>query len=58
MSTLGILYRVGSKEGEESQGLRAALRADPNFSPLIAFVFMLFHPHHPALLCGLGHPEG
>ena len=42
VSTLGILYRVGSKEGEESQGLRAALRADPNFSPLIAFVFMLF----------------
>ncbi len=42
VSTLGILYRVGTNEGEESQGLRAALRADPNFSPLVAFVFMLF----------------
>jgi ferrous iron transport protein B len=42
VSTLGILYRVGTKEGEKSQGLRAALRADPTFSPLLAFVFMLF----------------
>lgn len=42
VSTLGILYRVGKEETEESQGLRMALQKDPHFNPLVAFVFMLF----------------
>jgi ferrous iron transport protein B len=42
VSTLGILYRVGTEESEESEGLREALRADGNLNPLIAFVMMLF----------------
>lgn len=39
VSTLGILYRVGSGD---SGTLQAALRADPGFSPLTAFALMLF----------------
>jgi ferrous iron transport protein B len=42
VSTLGILYRVGAEETEESEGLRDALRQDPDMNPLSAFVFMLF----------------
>lgn len=42
VSTLGILYSVGTEETEESESLRDALRADPNFNPLVAFVLMLF----------------
>jgi ferrous iron transport protein B len=42
VSTLGILYRVGTEETEESEGLRDAIRGDPDMSPLSAFVFMLF----------------
>jgi ferrous iron transport protein B len=42
VSTLGILYGVGTEEDEKSLSLRDALRADPHFNPLIAFVFMLF----------------
>ncbi|GHT94147.1 ferrous iron transport protein B [Spirochaetia bacterium] len=42
VSTLGILYRVGTEETEESEGLRDAIRQDPNMNPLSAFVFMLF----------------
>ncbi len=42
VSTLGILYKVGVDETEESEGLRAALASDPSFNPLIAFVLMLF----------------
>jgi ferrous iron transport protein B len=42
VSTLGILYRVGTEETEESEGLRDAIRQDPNINPLSAFVFMLF----------------
>lgn len=42
VSTLGILYRVGSDENEESQGLRDALRADPHWTPVLALVMMLF----------------
>ncbi|HRZ90487.1 MAG TPA: nucleoside recognition domain-containing protein, partial [Spirochaetia bacterium] len=42
VSTLGILYRTGLEETEESGSLREALRADPLFSPLTAFVLMLF----------------
>jgi ferrous iron transport protein B len=42
VSTLGILYRVGDEETEESEPLREALRNDRSFTPLIAFVLMLF----------------
>jgi ferrous iron transport protein B len=42
VSTLGILYRVGAEETEESEGLRKAIRQDPEMSPLSALVFMLF----------------
>jgi ferrous iron transport protein B len=42
VSTLGILYRVGDGETEKSASLRGALRADPTFTPLVAFVLMLF----------------
>ncbi len=42
VSTLGVLYKVRGGEGAGSSGLRAALAADPVFSPLVAFVLMLF----------------
>jgi ferrous iron transport protein B len=42
VSTLGILYRVGTEEDEESEGLRDAITQDPNMRPLVALVFMLF----------------
>jgi ferrous iron transport protein B len=42
VSTLGILYRVGTEEDERSISLRDALRADTQFTPLVAFVLMLF----------------
>ncbi|MBL8965818.1 MAG: ferrous iron transport protein B, partial [Spirochaetaceae bacterium] len=42
VSTLAILHRAGGEEGEESESLRSALRADPVFNPLVAFVLMLF----------------
>jgi len=42
VSTLGILYRVGTDETEESEGLRAALQKDPVWNPLVALVMMLF----------------
>jgi ferrous iron transport protein B len=42
VSTLGILYRIGSGENEESEGLRYALHNDPAMSPLSALSFMLF----------------
>jgi ferrous iron transport protein B len=42
VSTLGILYRVGMEEDEESAGLQKALTADEGLRPLNAFVFMLF----------------
>ncbi|MDR2494653.1 MAG: ferrous iron transport protein B [Spirochaetaceae bacterium] len=42
VSTLGIMYRVGTEETEESEGLRDAIRADADMTPLTAFCFMLF----------------
>jgi ferrous iron transport protein B len=42
VSTLGILYRVGLEETEESEGLRDAIRRDSHLRPLTALVFMLF----------------
>ena len=41
VSTLGILYQVGTEESEQSSGLRGTLAASPDFSPLVAFVLML-----------------
>lgn len=42
VSTLGVLYRVGVDETEESESLREALKRDPIFNPLVAFTLMLF----------------
>ncbi|MFA6505162.1 MAG: ferrous iron transport protein B [Treponemataceae bacterium] len=42
VSTLGILYSVHSEEPGESASLQDALRSDGDFSPLVAFVLMLF----------------
>jgi ferrous iron transport protein B len=42
VSTLGILYKVGTEESEESEGLRKAIRQDDHLRPLIALVFMIF----------------
>ncbi|MDR3356639.1 MAG: ferrous iron transport protein B [Spirochaetaceae bacterium] len=42
VSTLGILYRAGTEEDEDSAGLRKALTADPDMRPINAFTFMLF----------------
>ena len=42
VSTLGVLYSVGTEESEESEGLREALRGDPNWTPLLAFAMMVF----------------
>jgi len=42
VSTLGILYKTGGEEGEESRTLRNALQNDKTFNPLVAFVLMLF----------------
>lgn len=42
VSTLGILYAVGDESTEEDQSLWSALRADPVFNPLVAYVLMLF----------------
>jgi len=42
VSTLGVLYSVGTEESEESEGLREALKNDPNWTPLLAFVMMIF----------------
>jgi ferrous iron transport protein B len=42
VSTLGVLYKVGSQEDEKSDTLRQALRHDPTFNPLVAYVLMLF----------------
>jgi ferrous iron transport protein B len=53
VSTIGILYRVGAEESEESEGLRAAITGDPHMTPLIAFVFMLFTLVVPPCLAAL-----
>jgi ferrous iron transport protein B len=41
VSTLGVLYKVGD-EGHHEDSLRQALKNDPVFNPLVAFVLMLF----------------
>jgi len=40
VSTFGILYQVGEGEGEESEGLRTAIRS--SMTPLIGYAFMVF----------------
>jgi ferrous iron transport protein B len=42
VSTLGVLYKVGSDEKTKGESLRQALRNDPVFNPLVAYVLMLF----------------
>lgn len=42
VSTLGVLYKVGSGVDEKSTSLRESLLADKTFNPLVAFVLMLF----------------
>jgi ferrous iron transport protein B len=54
VSTLGILYRVGAEEDEESEGLRESIASDPNMTPLVAFVFMLFVLIIPPCIAALG----
>jgi len=53
VSTMGILYRVGAEGSAESASLRQALRSDSAFSPLIAFVLMLFVLIIPPCLAAL-----
>lgn len=42
VSTLGVLYSVDANKDGESDTLRDQLRRDPHFSPLVAYVLMLF----------------
>lgn len=41
VATMGTLYSLGETD-EESEDLRATLRRDPFFSPLVAYTFMVF----------------
>ena len=54
VSTLGILYRVGIGENEESADLREAIGSDPDMRPLTALVFMLFTLIIPPCFAALG----
>jgi len=54
VSTLGILYSIGTEEDETSTGLRGALANDPDMSPLTAFVFMIFTLIIPPCIAALG----
>jgi ferrous iron transport protein B len=42
VSTLGVLYKVGTEENEESESLREAIQKDKVFNPLVAYGLMLF----------------
>ena len=42
VSTLGILYRAPESEADGNGTLSDALRADPHWNPLLAFVLMIF----------------
>ena len=42
VSTLGVLYKVGSEEEEGSESLREAIRNDEKFTPLVGYALMLF----------------
>ncbi|MDR1318226.1 MAG: ferrous iron transport protein B [Treponema sp.] len=53
VSTFGILYRVGTSENEESEGLRDAIRRDDHMRPLVALVFMIFVLIIPPCLAAL-----
>jgi ferrous iron transport protein B len=41
VSTLGVLYQVGTEEDQESEGLIQALRKS-SMTPLVAYAFMAF----------------
>jgi ferrous iron transport protein B len=60
VSTLGILYRAPeAEEGEEEgAGLGAALQADESWSPLLAFVLMLFTLVIPPCLAAMATIKG
>lgn len=53
VSTLGVLYKVGEEETEESEPLREALRNDRAFSPLVGFTLMLFMLLMPPCIAAL-----
>jgi ferrous iron transport protein B len=53
VSTLGILYRAGTGEDGEIEGLRKAISTDQDMRPLIALVFMLFTLIIPPCLAAL-----
>jgi ferrous iron transport protein B len=53
VSTLGILYRVGTDDSSKNASLPRALAADPTFHPLGAFVLMLFTLVIPPCLAAL-----
>jgi ferrous iron transport protein B len=42
VSTLSVLYQIEDTEEEDNKALRQALKKDEIFSPLVAYVFMLF----------------
>ena len=42
VSTMGVLYQVGSEGGERGQALRKALAERGGLTPLVAFAFMVF----------------
>jgi ferrous iron transport protein B len=58
VSTLGILYQVGTEESAESTGLRGALAASPEFSPLVALVLMLTTLVFPPCVASLATIKG
>ncbi|MDR0552232.1 MAG: ferrous iron transport protein B [Spirochaetaceae bacterium] len=53
VSTLGIIYRSGMEESEESETLQAAIAADPSLNRLAGFSFMLFMLLIPPCLAAL-----
>jgi ferrous iron transport protein B len=42
VSTLGTAYSLGAEEETGSRALQAALRAEPGFTPLVAYTLMVF----------------
>lgn len=53
VSTLGILYSVGTDVTEENAALRSSLRNDPVWNPVLAFAMMLFTLVIPPCLASL-----
>lgn len=53
VSTLGILYSVGTDVTEENAALRESLKSDPVWNPVLAFALMLFTLVIPPCLASL-----